>query len=96
MKELYLSLAGADAGKHLPNFVYVTDKVADAAVNMKKASKNLPDLSFEAHGTKAGRDTTVYNLNDSTELIKTVITVRPQNHSRGSQASMKLDTINKE
>jgi|GEM_PF-3090468 len=96
MKELYLSLAGADAGKHFPNFVYVTDKVADAAVNMKKASKNLPDLSFEAHVTKAGRDTTVYNLNDSTELIKTVITVRPQNHSRGSQASMKLDTINKE
>ena len=91
--ELHLSWAGANAQKHLPNFVYVMDKVADAAVNVKKASKNLPDLSFIAHKTEPGTETTVYNLNDSTALKKTVITVRPQNDSRGSQASMKLDTF---
>jgi RHS repeat-associated protein len=93
MEELHMSWAGADVKKHIPNFVYLTDKIGDAAVNMKKAHKNLPDLSFTAHKTKTGTETTVYNLNDSTAIRKTVTTVRPQNDSRGSQASMKLDTF---
>jgi hypothetical protein len=93
MKELYMSWAGVNVKKVIPNFVYMTDKITDAAVNMKKASKNLPDLSFEAHGTDPGSVSTIYKLNDSTEIIKTVTTVRPQNDPRGSQASMELDTI---
>jgi hypothetical protein len=60
---------------------------------MKKASKNLPDLSFTAHKTEPGSVSTIYKLNDSTALRKTVNTVRPQNDPRGSQASMESDTF---
>src|SRR6056297_1720336 len=75
MKELYLSLAGADAGKHLPNFVYVTDKIADAAVNMKKVA--------EVNNWQDEIITRKFNTVDSQDVRRGEMIIQFEVHSSG-------------